>query len=307
MARHLVGARLQRLAATRPRLQALLWRVDSAALSLFWLIARALPRKAACRFGAALFGLFGPLTRKSGHVRRNLSIALPGRSPRDIAATTRAVWANLGAVLAEMPHLTELGPGQIEIVNGELAQALAEAGKPAVFVLPHLGNWEVAALAAAMTGAPVNIAYTPQANPYLDRLAQRWRNAAGGNWIGTRGGARAIARALSKGEIVGMLTDLRIDDGEPVPFFGREAMTTTVPARLALRFDAPLVPLRIERQPDWRYRVVLSSPIEPDRSLGSDAAIALDMTRRVNLLFEEWIAAAPGHWLCAKRRWPRRR
>jgi KDO2-lipid IV(A) lauroyltransferase len=44
-----------------------------------------------------------------------------------------------------------------------------------------------------------------------------------------------------------MLVDQKMNDGIAVPFFGRDAMTAPALARLAFRFDATVVPVRILR------------------------------------------------------------
>jgi KDO2-lipid IV(A) lauroyltransferase len=36
---------------------------------------------------------------------------------------------------------------------------------------------------------------------------------------------------------------------------------------------------------------------------GDDAADAIEITRRLNALMEEWIRQQPDEWMCANRRW----
>ena len=45
-----------------------------------------------------------------------------------------------------------------------------------------------------------------------------------------------------------MLVDQKMNDGIPVPFFGRDAMTAPALALLALRYDCAVVPIRMERR-----------------------------------------------------------
>ena len=69
---------------------------------------------------------------------------------------------------------------------------------------------------------------------------------------------------LSHGATIGLGSDVRLDAGEMIPFFGHDMPTNTVPARLALRFDCELVPARAERLPGGRYRITLYPPVRPD-------------------------------------------
>ena len=82
--------------------------------------------------------------------------------------------------------------------------------------------------------------------------------------------------------------------------------TTVMPARLALKFGAALVPARVERLVGARSRVTVHEPIEPDDDAADEQAKVSQMTRKVNALFEDWIREHPEQWTCTKRRWPKR-
>src|SRR5690606_24481682 len=118
-------------------------------------------------------------------------------------------------------------------------------------------------------------------------------------------GARPLVRELAEGRSVGLVVDTRDDDGVPIPFFGHDKLTTLAPARLALRFDCELIPVRIERLGQARFRLTVEEPIRPDPALASDKEQAVHMMAEVNRLFERWIRERPEQWLCMKRAWPR--
>ena len=80
-------------------------------------------------------------------------------------------------------------------------------------------------LAAVQYGVPVAQIYRAANNPLVDRMITRFRGG-GGELIpkGTVAARRAIA-ALRRGAHLTMLADQKMNDGIPVPFFGRTAMT----------------------------------------------------------------------------------
>ena len=87
-------------------------------------------------------------------------------------------------------------------------------------------------------------------------------------------------------------------------FFGRDALTNTSAAGLALKTGASLVLARGERLPDARYRITVYDPLEspiPDAPV-KDQAVAL--TGIIHGYFERWIREYPEQWICLKRRWP---
>jgi KDO2-lipid IV(A) lauroyltransferase len=150
----------------------------------------------------------------------------------------------------------------------------------------------------------VTVLYAADANPWIGRLMLRARRGLGCRLEPRDGGVRRLVRALGRGHSVGLLVDTRVDDGEPVPFFGRPALTTTVPARLALRHGLELVPVRVERLDGARFRVTIYEPVLPDDPAAPPREQALQMTRKLHEHFERWIRERPGEWLCSKRRWP---
>jgi KDO2-lipid IV(A) lauroyltransferase len=90
-----------------------------------------------------------------------------------------------------------------------------------------------------------------------------------------------------------------------VPFFGIDMNTTITPARLALRYDCELIPIRVERLNGARFRVTFHAPVTPPEGVTDEHRKVLAMTRKVNDLFEAWITETPQDWLCSKRRWPK--
>jgi Kdo2-lipid IVA lauroyltransferase/acyltransferase len=89
-----------------------------------------------------------------------------------------------------------------------------------------------------------------------------------------------------------------------VPFCGHDTATTLVPARLALKFGCPLVPVRVERIRPAHLRVTVHDPVRPDPAAAPNAQ-ARQMMAGVNALFESWIVARPHEWQCFQNRWPK--
>lgn len=307
MAKHpLLPTRMRQLARARPGLRRLIWRVEAALMGLLWAGAVLLPPDRASAFGRAIVRRLGPHSRKSAHVRRNLSLALPDCSPERLDALVSEVWGSYGAMLAEFPHFARIArEDRLDIVvQGDVA-ALREPDRGAVMVAAHMANWQLTALATAKLGRTLTAPYTPDPNPYVDRLIQRFRRPLGCRMFDRDGVARQLVRALDAGELVAMAVDYRVDEGEAIPFFGVPAPTTLTPARLALRHGCELVPVRIERLEGARFRISFFEPVRPDDPAASPREQARQMTRQLNLLFERWIRERPGQWLCAKRRYSR--
>jgi KDO2-lipid IV(A) lauroyltransferase len=100
-----------------------------------------------------------------------------------------------------------------------------------------------------------------------------------------------------------MLTDQKMNDGIPVPFFGRPAMTAPALAVLALRFDCVVLPARVERLGGAHFRLTVFPPLALPRS-GDSHADAAALMAQVNAILESWVRDRPQEWFWVHRRWP---
>ena len=250
----------------------------------------------------------GPHLRASRTADRNLRRALPALDAEARARIITAVWDNLGRNIAELPHLAVLGGATAAAgwdIEGEQHLAPCRGGKQALFFSGHFGNWELVLPIAASLGLPVSGFYRAASNPRIDRLIQSLRNGPGSVSMFPKGaaGARAAIAHLQHGGSLGMLVDQKMNDGIAVPFFGEPAMTAPALAQFALRYRAPLIPIRVARLGPARCRMIVEAPLEvavTGRRHEDIYALSLAINQRL----EQWIRQDPGSWLWLHRRWP---
>jgi Kdo2-lipid IVA lauroyltransferase/acyltransferase len=213
----------------------------------------------------------------------------------------RAMWESLGRTVSELPHLASLtntasGPGW-EVVGAEILHEQAARGGPAIFFSGHIGNWEMLPPILARLGIQMASFYRALANARVDLAVNSLRRKAVGADVpmfpkGARG-ARGALDHLARGGYLGMLVDQKMNDGIPVEFFGRTAMTAPALAAMALRFRCPVVPGRIRRIGPARLRLEVEPPLALPDSGDRQQDIATLM-RTVNATLERWITDEPG-------------
>jgi KDO2-lipid IV(A) lauroyltransferase len=288
--------------------RATVWAVEALPFALLCAAFRLLPVAVAARLGAASMAFVGVrIAAKHRHIRNNLRIVLTRASGRDVdevelETTARDVWRNLGAVVAEYAHLKQIARERTSISIPPSVQALIDRHEPMIFLSGHLANWEILPIVLSERGIQMTVVYSPQANPLIERLIAAMRPRHQCEFIAKDDAAREMLRAAARRRSLGVLADLRVDSGPPLPFFGIATPTTTVPARLAQRRGWPLVGIHVERDAASRFRVVVEEPIHV---IGDDDTAATDATIRYLEMLERWIVRHPGQWLCTKRRWPR--
>lgn len=210
----------------------------------------------------------------------------------------RGAVGQAGELVAELPRLW-FGRPVRTLWAGEshIEQALA-AGQGIVFLTPHLGSFEVTAQAyAARYGArqPMTVLFRPSRQPRLRALVASARRRPGLMTAPTTlAGVKQLIKALRQGQSVGLLPDQVPPQGLGVwaPFFGREAYTMTLSARLAQQTGATVLVAWGERLSWGRGYCVHVRPLGV--ALPADPIAAAST---INRAMEEVIAACPQQYL----------
>jgi lipopolysaccharide heptosyltransferase II len=167
-----------------------------------------------------------------------------------------------------------------------------------VFVISHLGNWELfAQLVPHVYKCPVGTIYQALGNRFIDAEVRRDRSRLGLQLFERKEGFAGAAKFIREGGAVGVLIDQHAGDaGLWCPFFGRLASTTTLAEMLALRTGGWLIPAAVHSAGPARWRCVLRPrlPVEG----GADQT-----TVRINQMLEEQIRVLPEDWFWVHDRW----
>jgi KDO2-lipid IV(A) lauroyltransferase len=266
-----------------------------------------LPLDRASALGGALARRIGPSLAISERARRNLRRAFPEFPGIEIERIVTKMWDNLGRVAAEYPHLREIrvfeAGGRVETHGFEHMDRAVAAGRRMIIFSGHIANWEIGLLAAVQYGISVAQIYRAANNPLVDRMISRFRGDAGELIPKGAVAARRAMAMLRRGGHLTMLADQKMNDGIPVAFFGRPAMTSSALASLALRFECDVLPARVERLNGAHFRLTVFPPLPLPRSGDHHADVATLMAR-VNAILEDWVRDRPEQWFWLHRRWP---
>ena len=266
-----------------------------------------LPLDLASALGGWLGQTLGPRLAVSERAVKNLKRTFPEIEQTELTAIITGMWDNLGRTVAEYVHLGRLdtcgSPDRFEFIGDEYVEQLREDGKPGILFSGHFANWEILPLSMSQRGLPSDLVYRAANNRFLEWLYTYRRSAAKGTLIpkGARG-ARQLLQAVKDGKHLGILVDQKMNDGIPVPFLGRDAMTAPAIAELALRFDCPVAPCRVERLEGARFRISVLPPMEIERSGDHQVDVFAFMTK-VNACIEDWVRDRPEQWLWLHNRW----
>jgi KDO2-lipid IV(A) lauroyltransferase len=211
----------------------------------------------------------------------------------------------LGEGLWETARLARMTPADyraaVRVEGLDLLKASHAEGRGVILFTAHYGNWEYAQPLISLAGLPLATIARRMKNPLVDAYVNGIRGRWGGRVIHHKNAARESLRWLKSGGVLGLLFDQRIKNGGfPVPFFGRPALTTGLPALLALRMGAPLHGLRA-------YREGGTMVIRIDPALRFEGETTPDnmeaATATLSAVVEGWVREHPERWLWIHDRW----
>jgi heptosyltransferase-2 len=188
----------------------------------------------------------------------------------------------------------------ITLENLDLINQPLRAGRPVVLILSHLGNWELCAqILPKFIGYVRNSTiYQKLGNRLIDQHVRKLRGRAGVELFDRKDGFHKAIQLLRGGGAIGILSDQHAGDhGLWVPFFGKLASTTPLPALLAKRTNAALVGVAFYTDGPARWRIVFDPPLQTKQE--SVEAI----TAKMNELIATQIRRAPEDWFWVHNRW----
>ncbi|MFZ5755827.1 MAG: lysophospholipid acyltransferase family protein [Pseudomonadota bacterium] len=223
--------RAQRLARSRAAKQPspLARRISLLVVRLF----AALPLRPAQTIGGALGWLASWLpARERDTAAANIALCFREQDERWRRQLLRAHYVEAGRTFAETCGIWTK-PGEVYLskvrrVEGlELLDAARAAGEGVILLVPHLGNWEIAANWCT-SRFPVTGLYRPGDYAEIDTLMRESRQQYMGHAVPTdASGVRAMLKTLASGGTLFILPDHEPDfsGGEFAPLFGVPALT----------------------------------------------------------------------------------
>ncbi|UCH23417.1 MAG: lysophospholipid acyltransferase family protein [Deltaproteobacteria bacterium] len=242
-------------------------------------------------------------------VRRNLKFIHSDWPRGRIREFSKRIFQNLGITFAEICQMMFLSKNDIlsrVTISGieNLSDAL-KAGKGAIMISAHLGNWEMAALVAPFyLDTPVAAVARKLRFEPINKFIVRLRSRFGFKVIDKEGALPEMRQVLRRGEILGILIDqgTRRSEGIDVTFFGRKVRATPSAALLALRCRSPVIPVFCVREPGGGLSAIIESPLKLERTgdLRTDLTIN---TQNMTDAIEKAVWNYPDQWFWVHKRW----
>jgi KDO2-lipid IV(A) lauroyltransferase len=231
-------------------------------------------------------------------------------SEREVARIAWLSWRNFvftAIDLVRLPWMT-LDWIQSHVEGWQEAKAKVEkhhvTGKGAVLATPHMGAWEVAAVAMQRFGMPIFILTGKQKNPLADAYINRLRGGTGITTIPRASNLlREVIRKLRQGGFLAFLPDVRAKtESLRIRFLGKDANVPAGMAVFAYQADVPIIFGTITRVGWSHHRLLTSDLVYPDRNKTKQEEWQR-ITQEIFSRIEAAIREQPEQWFWYNKRW----
>jgi KDO2-lipid IV(A) lauroyltransferase len=231
----------------------------------------------------------------------------PGKSEEERRRIAADCWRHFGRSALQYLRMPRMSEEEIlarcTFAGREHLEAAADQGKGVITISAHYGSWEFGGLVFMAVAERVRTVTRVLDNEYLERELSRIREQTGAEVIDRRRAARPLMKALAEQSTILMLADQSTLPREGIlsPFLGRPAWTTPAPAKLALRYGAPIV-IVFCIPVGTRHHMEFEEPITIDRLEPGERTVEA-LTARINDALSRRIASRPELWLWMHDRW----
>ena len=246
---------------------------------------------------------------KRARTMERLASVFPEKSKSERLRIAACSLANVLQTAVEMIRAPRLSRKWMDryVVDGQLykdkLQAYVDEGKGVVIMVPHSGNWYMAAWAMAAYGLPLFAIAAKQRNPKIDAWMKRQYGAIE---VLERGSAKTlveIKEKLESGRAFAILPDLRVPQPDvEVDFLGGKANVSHAGAMFAVKCGAPIV-VAVMRRENGKHVFDHVGTLRPDPTAADKKVEAARLTRKAMKMLDERIKAHPEHWYWYNKRW----
>ena len=268
----------------------------------FFILGRILGVDLSRKLFSFLFLKVGPFFKSKKIISDNLLIFYKTIKEDQIDIIVSNMWKNYGMTFIEYIFLDyfKRNKSHIIIEGRENLEKIIKDKKPAIFVSGHFANYELMSMEITKMGIELAAIYRPLnnffLNPFMEYLRKKY---VCGNQI-KKGinGVRETIEFINKGVSIALMVDQRVSEGEKINFFGKQALTTTLPAQLSIKYSLPIIPVFIERTIEKKFKIKFYNEINPLKMESKT-----NLTIRVNKVLEEMIVKNPNEWIWTHNRW----
>lgn len=166
----------------------------------------------------------------------------------------------------------------LKINNSEILKKAQEKNKGVIILFSHSGPWELTVMLPELMPtifqeSQMVVMYRPLNNAYFNKWYLRKRSRYGAQLLSRDDGFFKIIRLLKNGSFVNLAYDIRMQQGQKIELFDREASTSKIPYVLHKASKAPVLAINLVRSGDLGWEIQFKEIVPPENSECSEISL----------------------------------
>ncbi len=189
------------------------------------------------------------------------------------------------------------------ITNEKVILDAIKEKRKIIFVTAHYGGWELAIPYIALKYGTLAVVNKKMKNEYINNMYVKARDRNNIIMLDKKVAAKGMIKAFKNDHFVAIAIDQNTDNGIEIDFFNTLAMATDAPARLALKFDAVIIPIFAINKGFRKYELKIYNAIDSKNFEYKIENKLEELTQAQHSIIEEQIRDIPEQWFWQHKRW----
>ena len=275
---------------------------QSLLIYFFFIVGKLIGLRLSRKLFGMIFQKIAPTFKSKEIIKNNLRTFSTKIEDHEAKVIISSMWKNYGMTFIEYIFLKFFRNNNkhIQIEGQSNIDEIIKRNEPVIFVSGHFANYELMSMEITKRDIKLATIYRPLnnyfLNPFMEYLRRKFvcQNQIKKGIKGVREAIDYIKRDYS----IALMIDQRVSEGEKINFFGKPALTTTLPAQLALKYKLSIYPVFIERLGDSNFKIKFFNEIK-----STEFSNKIQLTEKLNRELEKMIINNPNQWIWTHNRW----
>lgn len=188
------------------------------------------------------------------------------------------------------------------ILNKEIIEKAFQDNRKIIYITAHYGGWEITLPYIALMFGEIAVVNRRMNNPHIQKKYEIARSKNKITMLEKESAAKGMLKAFKDNKSIAVVIDQHIGSGIEIEFLGQKDKATDSTSRLALKFDAIIIPIFTINNGfrDWTIKVC--EPIDVKTFEFKTEDKVRELTQLQNDIVSKQIFEKPDYWLWQHKR-----
>ncbi|OCL89941.1 LpxL/LpxP family acyltransferase [Arcobacter porcinus] len=188
------------------------------------------------------------------------------------------------------------------ILNKDIIEKAFKENRKIIYITAHYGGWEITLPYIAMMFGEIAVVNRRMNNPLMQKKYEEARSKNKITMLDKKTAAKGMLMAFKENKSIAVVIDQHIGTGIEIEFLGQRCLATDSTARMALKFDAIIIPIFTVNNGfrDWTIEVQDAIDVKELEFKTEDKI--KELTQIQNDIVAKQILKKPDYWFWQHKR-----